>query len=424
MRTLAFLAALMFLVMPVRAQDDPRPDDPRVVLESAARALTRAPGFQAEFAIESLASGALAKLDFTGEGRFYWRRGTGPDDPNALRVIGTYRRASSAEPEAVDLLLTPDAVRLIDDERRRLVVRNPAKPIRESNALDQIATDFLLTDRPFATELTRAELTLEPDQEVAGVPCRVVLATLPKPADGGERPAGEHDTTRWFIGTTDALPRRVERVNQTLLGNVGSATTIRELDTEAAIASARFEMPAPEGYRVDSNVAGVESTAAVRPNTGTGGTTPQPAARPRRTPAPLFDLTTQGGERVTLDSQMTAERATVLYFFGTWSLACEPYHTRLAGLAEAFEGQPVDFVAVAVRERTPAAAARLFTSSTSVRVVTDPGEAPDAFRVLVYPTFIVIDPRGGRVADERPARDDTPEALMERVRTAVDDALE
>ena len=433
MRTPVVIASLVLALLAPLAWSQA---DARAVLTASAEALRNTPNAQAEFSVESMATGALARLDFSGSGRLYARRtgedaGGGGGGGGSVRLIGTFRRSSKADPTPVDVLMTPEAVRTIDDTARTLIVRDPAKPVREVAILEQLEVGPWLADEPFGRELGSSTLTLEPDAQAGGVPCRVVLATFPKPADGADRPAGEYDTVRWFIGADDHLPRRVERVTTTLLGNVGNATTFTKIDTASAIADARFEMDTPEGYTVDSNVEGIESTAPPHPTTGRPGRPTTPAtpaastsAPPRRTPAPLFDLTTRSGEQLTLDTQMTAERATVLYFFGTWSVACEPYHTRLAALASQFEGRPVDFVAVAVRERSPASAARVFADNANVKVVTDAGDTPDAFRVLVYPTFVVIDPRGGRVADERPARGETPDDVLTRVHDAVTDALQ
>lgn len=253
---------------------------------------------------------------------------------------------------------------------------------------------------PLADQIAGLEITPEPDAEIAGTTCEVILV---RPEKGLPK--------RWWLGKEDLLPRKVEWI---LDGGGMSGRYIFELSDVTAdppLTPETIDIPAPEGYR--RNEPPPPPPPPPPGDTGRGGDRaaggePATIITPPRVRnvganvgdlAPDFELTAAdvagsgAPEKVALSS--LRGQVVVLDFWGTWSPKSKAAMPELKALAERYKGKPVKILGMTIRERDPAKPTEYAKQNAlpwPVLLAAD--DAAKLFKVRVYPTYLVIAPDG------------------------------
>lgn len=424
--------------------------DPRALLTKARGALLDSGGFEAKLTLSGDGADLFKSLLPSGSGTLRYARAA--DGSAALRFVGSTTENPSRPASAVDASLHQNANQNADQDADqdadqpgstsivRALTRAPNRVFERpaGGASHQSAAIFWLmrltdlTDaEPLAPALNAPELSLEEPREIAGELCDVVLAAEPEsPRAGTPRPGQGFTHARWFIARSDGLPRRIERVNQTDFGNFALAVELTELTPSQSLAPSDLIVQQPDGFRLDSTLTpaapAVNDAAQAAPNgrpTPTGNRNPAEPVGPRRALAPVFDITPLSGEpaAISTSSQQDAERPTLLWFFGTWSLASQREMPEIARVLVEL-GSELDAVALAV---PPADDTRVVESTALaglIPAIATP-ELLDAFDIVVHPTAVVIDAEGRLVGRSVIEKDADPGDRAAEIADLIREAL-
>lgn len=333
--------------------------------------------------------------------------GTGPIEQIAPRGEGLIRLLRSPRSERVwlqratgagvtkagdpemnfDIAWLDSSVEWIDHAQKKVL----ARPTRQAKGpAYQVAGPARLTELtdviPLSKELQADGYTLEDTVELDGVPCQVVLITLP----------GGRTQTRWWIAETDHLPRKMARLFAGPSGSGEIGLELTQVIPNPPLTEDDFHIPVPAGYtRDEAGLTTVTTPARAQPDTpapanpSSGGQV-QPPGRP---PAPPFDLPSAAGDKVSLRS--LAGNVVVLQFWGTWHLPSRAACADFQRLAQQFDGRPVRLFAVAVRERDDNAPREFIRANNyAFGLLLHGDRTADDYNVARYPTYAVIGPAG------------------------------
>jgi hypothetical protein len=387
-------------------------------------------------------TGSIAQLvDYSTEGDALLLR-----SGNAwiMQVTGV-RTPKKGDPFEVNVLWVGDrSVEYLDHEKKTLMER----PIREARgqyfmSAKDIREDDMLAADPFQKQFGSGVFTLEPNETVDGVECRVVSVTMGPPQAGGnpaKKPAAG-TVVRYCLGVEDQLPRRIVRA--TPGGElVREFADVRSGRDSAPYSLDTLRLPLPEGYTEDRTKPPAptpppepappkDPAGGLKPGEGTPasnptGEAPHPAPAPPPEPPkprtlPEFDLIKFGtSEHVTSDTLRGS--VSVVEFFGTWSLPAREWHPRLEDVVKQHASEGVKGYAVSVRERDLAKAvshlrelAPSLTHLTPGMNVSDAGEGlARAFGVQVFPAAAVVNAAGEIVEVVQGARGDDDAAALDQ----------
>ncbi len=203
-----------------------------------------------------------------------------------------------------------------------------------------------LHDAPFDQEILGSKLSYLGVEEVAGVPCDVILA---------EANAPPFNKQKLFIGKEDALLRRCHTTIEFKTsagggGMHGSVTfSVKNLTTKPEISKDLFHQQCPDGYEIkpieapkpqQRNASGLISVGQAAPN---------------------WELKTADGKMITLES--LRGNVVVLDFWATWCGPCRMAMPGLQKLHEHFKDKPVKVLGVNCRERNRKANPATFAKS-------------------------------------------------------------
>ena len=433
----------------------------RAIVTTLALAVATTPG-TAQMADEILqrASGALieagtlrATLTIHGEGAdmfksampvgkvvFLLRHDPAQDDTHAgwtSRITGstTTGNAKNKEPVKLDIVRSPKLMRWVDHDKKKVFETLPERALTTRStgytAARSLILSELLTPIPLSRELEAEELAVLDTAEVDGVVCNVVEVTYPKPT--GRTRTATHQVARFSIGKKDHLIRRIERVSGSGAMSMTIVLELTKLEPGSELTDEDFDLPLPQGYELtqSNTTKPVTATATARGTAkrvdGVGApiTVAQKPEDSREIfePAPAFAADLATGE--TLSIETLAGTPAVLYFWGTWSMESRPYSPLVSELADDYRDRGVRVIGLAVRERDPENAITVArVRDYTFEVATGTPDAADAFGVVVYPTFAIIDSTGHLVGTERVRRGTEPDDVLARVRTLIDKALE
>jgi thiol-disulfide isomerase/thioredoxin len=239
---------------------------------------------------------------------------------------------------------------------------------------------------PFKTELEK-NAKFEGVQTEAGTACDVILVGT----------SGE--ATRWYIGQTDHLPRRVDHIVNLWVNKEGGDKTILTLTDikPATFAQADFQIALPEGY-AENKIAEPEPLLAVG------------------TPAPDWELKTPQGQAVRL-SELRGN-VVVLDFWATWCGPCKMAMPKIQELHAEYESRPVKVFGVNCQEDAHGDPDAYMRSKGYTYGLLMEGDAVSkAYHVPGLPTFYVIDAKGVIVYSSIGAGEE--EKIKEAVKKAV-----
>ncbi len=240
----------------------------------------------------------------------------------------------------------------------------------------------MLIDQPLTLQIDTGRLTTIGREDVAGVPCDVVMVEyVPRSIAGAPAPGRVKE--RWAIARDDHLPRRIERL-ATVIDPQGGEPP--ESATVLTLASVRTNERLDVGtFRITS----VSPDKPARPD----GLTPPPPLRPRTSLlsvnsfAPDWILKDEKGAKHQLAQYRG--RVVVLDFWATWCGPCKKVMPEVQALHDKFKGRDVDVIGIATFERgDPAAYMRAQNYTYGLFLNGD--DVAAAYGVRGIPTIYVI----------------------------------
>lgn len=354
-------------------------DEARDVLLEAREAIlqTRSISYRSRRFVEGLFAGMM-----DGEGDVQVIRRLGDrGQRSGQRVRGELVIGATDERFKLDAFMDGLVIRWLDDEERVVYerpfrARGPAGNQRTRMELFLIRD--LTEDRPFETELTRADrLEVVGIGEVHGEVCEIIRA---------HRAAGDRDTI-WYISVVDRLPRRYEVVSGEGDQRFALVQEIWDVETDhLALTDIRLETP--EGFTEDG------FRAAAQPDE------PRTALRVGLEPgseAPAYSLRDHKGEEFSSDS--VGGKVSVLFFFTTWAAQSRDAAPVIGRIQEEF-GDDVKVVALSCREAEEGDFGAFIEEHglSGVTVLVSADEVAESYQVRGFPSFYVIG-RDGRVVE-------------------------
>ena len=314
------------------------------------------------------------------------------DDPDPIgarvRVEGEYRTVAD-EHRTFEAAYDGTAVFFVSHWQRTVTEADAQTYGRSSLEMaGWLLVDELVRREPFAKEIAAPTLRYEGRSEVEGVPCHVVSA------EGGE---GFGDATaRWFLGVDDRLPRRVEWIWGEGEARGGTAFTITDLRTPAALDEDTFRLDLPPDYPV------------IEPE--------NPPLLAVGEAAPHWELRDARGEPHRLSSYRG--KLVLLDFWATWCGPCLEALPDLQKLHDRYVERGVAFFGIQCMDDADAASL-LEKRGYSLSLLPDGDEVASAYRVSGLPTFYLIG-REGRIVHRSSGYGP---GAGERLAAAIDAAL-
>lgn len=409
------------------------------VLKQSSDALIEAGTLRAKLAIRGEGPDMFKDAMPKGQVALLIRREKG-DEENSVdpawttRVTGstTTGNARDKDPIDVDILATDTNIRWLDHAQKKLFESTPERALATRSvgysAARSLILAEILTPVPLSAELEAEELAMLEPAEVNGVLCDIVEITYPQKTARNSR-AATHTVAKIALGQKDHLPRRIERVSGSGAFSMSIILELTELKPGAEIADQDLEIKLPEGYELASSAQPrpnntVTRTAAARPTQNTPGPAEIAPTEPTNEYPEAPDFATRLASDETLSLETLRGSVGVLYFWGTWSMECRPFSPLVSALHDEFADRGVRVIGMAVRERDPKLAVDTArTRDFTFEVAPDATNTLNAFSVVVYPTFAVIDPQGRLVGTERAVRNAKPDEVIARVRSLINEAL-
>jgi len=400
------------------------------ILHRAAEKLKESPHLRATVSIHGEGSEMFQNMIPKGQASLLLRQVSTDEDKTEwhVRITGESTTGSPREPDPVkiDYIQTPKSLRWIDDKQQTLFDLPPARAMSAKSTVYSAARLLVPTEliqpEPFKAEFDAEELAVLDNAEVNGVECQVIEVTYPKQTTRPGRGARPYQSVKLFFGKDDSLIRRIERIAGAEMYKMVTVLEFADWKVDPELGDDAFEMEAPEGYKLSQSRPVTVTPTITRSVEGIA----RPAERETRTeesgerfpPAPDFRFTLASGEEVTRDSLNGS--TVVLYFWGTWCLECRDYSPQVSTLAKELAEQSGRVFGLAVREKNPAAVKDLVqTRGYQFELSPDGSSAAQAFGVVMFPTFVVIDPNGGLVGTEAVRRNVSPDEVLSRVKALI-----
>ncbi len=382
------LAATAAFVAPAAAQQS---EDAKASLNESTAVLRGVEALQ--FKSKRHVTGAFKGLiDCEGEVWIYRPKGA---QHAMFRVRGTAKQPGGAD-KKIEVVGDGTVVRWIDHTKNTLFVRpvNDRETKQEMTYVDQLLLQEFLQPSPYAKELTSDKLEKTGIEQVNNEVCEIITAS---PKEGGR-------ARIWALSQVDRLPRRMELAQGDGEQKVSWIFEAWDVKTDAKLSAKDFDLPLPEGFKLDERVPQAAAPA---------NAVPPPAVElgvPVGATAPAFSLKTADGKDLTLASMKGSP--VVLEFFGTMFKKSTEHAADMQALAD--QHKNVKFVGLACRESDDMAAKSYFQSNNlSYTLVPKADAAVAEYKVIGFPSYYVIDTDGNVAAFFQgwPGKDKLEEAI-------------
>ena len=432
-RRFARLCTLLLTLSPIASVHAQIQDQgPNEILDAATSALAEISGFSANLTMRGEAGKLFqdALPSMTGEIFF----GSHTDLGRVIHAVGESKEQQTASPADFDMLISSDRYLWTDTTAKVINERSNTDSSRGAlSALSFTLIQAITQNEPFAKDANSAQaIDILEQQTIAGTLCDVIHIKRGEVTSSQRRSQSDsHTDVRWYIGTQDKLPRRVDHITDAGLVKI---TLIYELANLQIIEPTQgmldINRPAdfPLRSRMPKETPDEPAEPAYQPpnqqiSQPSTQSTPIVPASPRITNAPIYEMTTQAGAKISNTTQI--DRITVLYFWGSWCIPCNEASPLVSELAQTFEGQPVDIFGLAIREADLDQTASDFLLTKYQHQLVPEGDAlVSKFKVRVFPTIAVIDQAGvivyQRSIDKVLTTTDLINATTAAIQTALD----
>lgn len=331
-----------------------------------------------------------------------------PDDPFVVLVSGTDLKNQTP----IDASFQAGTIEWLDRATKKLMERptlDPAVRNKSTQGCKELRHDEFLKPLPIIQSLDKATAKMGTAQTIDSVECDAVIVT--------RQP---NRIERWYIATTDRLPRRVVTELPNNSGEIilDLSGVVAEASDSPSRTPASMRVALPEGFTEDrrtappppprsNNVANPGTAPSPQPQPAHA--TPKPVPPPPPKPAepviaPDFDLVVgRGVEGIATGSHVKLAdlkgSVVVLDFFGTWTLAAPKWHVEFKSLATDNFSKGVKFLALNVREKSgDAAIAYMEHEKVGAPLLMNADAVARAYGVSVYPATVVIG-KDGKIAE-------------------------
>lgn len=291
------------------------------------------------------------------------------DSPKLMLFIDAVERKPGAD-KTSSIKVATDGARVyrIDAERQCFTVGNVPGAEGLLGPVNRLLMLEYLHPTPFSDELNGKSAKYEGRKKIGGVDCYVVYVIY---ANGYE--------SRWYFGTEDFLPRRVDRIglkdrpDGKLKGD--TVLVVTDLDTSPTLSRDDFKLECPKGFR-KLPFSGMPSSLL-----------------PVGDEAPGWELKTPGGGSVALKDLRGS--VVVMEFWSTTRGPCEVAMPGLQKLYKKFKDRPVRVFAVNCWESQSAdPAAYLKSKDYTFELLLKGDKVAELYWVGALPTYYVIGPDG------------------------------
>ncbi|MGD8451718.1 MAG: TlpA disulfide reductase family protein [Phycisphaerae bacterium] len=227
----------------------------------------------------------------------------------------------------------------------------------------------LVGETPYAEEIGATGVTYVGTEKVGETECQVIDV----------RYARSRSTARWYFGTEDYLPRRIERKIVLPMGQMTRVLTLTALDANPTVADNLFHLEIPEGYKQQS------ATPPLPPTAGGGSRGDLLAVG---TEAPDFKLKTPDGQEVHLAE--LRGKVVLLDFWATWCGPCKRAMPGLQKLQERMKDKPFVLYGVNTFERGGDPAKYMKSQGFTYGLLLKGNATARQYHVKGIPTFYVI----------------------------------
>lgn len=335
-------------------------------------------------------------------------------DPQSREWVGKIygNRAAVAGMDALNFAVyTRGNMRTWIDDDQKQVIERPSDQARDQQvdaANSGSVREFFLPE-PFATALTATTIRAEPPVAIDGVQCEVVYTD-----------PGENLTKFRYVLGPDHIPRRIDQIIQGGGLDMSQSWTISSVKLNTPIPMDDVKVRIPEGY---THLPAYTPPAPAPPPATAGSKVVTPGAPPAvrqvgtqvNDIAPDFDLAAPDGSRVTLVSLKGS--VVVLDFWGTWCIPCQKASPMIEALHQKYKDQGVKVFGLAVKESSDQNPINYMKEhNLTYGLLLQADAVARAYRVRLFPTYIVISPEGTIVAistknKEEEARDELTAAI-------------
>lgn len=418
-----YIASILFVISTMSTSSlYAQSQDPQLILDQSRSALKELPGFSAQFKMYGEGGSMFADTLPSMSGRLMM--GTMEDLGKVIHIIGESRDQKSSQPVAVDFIIAKDKF-LWTDHTDQTINEAPRKSnIRGApSALSLVFVDSIILEDPFSNDTDDAQsMTVGTQETIAGTLCDVVVIKRADPSKKSKSGTDSYTDVKWFIGTEDKLPRKVERITDAGMLKLSLLFDLGKLRMSVPPAN-QLDIARPSGYTFKSRFPKdrpIQTKAPATTTTPDTRTTIPVAPRARMMPA--FTFTSEPGS--TIDNSTQAGRVTVLYFWGSWCTPCTVASPLVSAMSQDYASAKVDVFGVAIRENDHDETRTDFREANNHHTLVLDGEhLTGNLRVRVYPTIVIIDAAGEIVFQESISKDLSTTKLVENAKKAIGKAL-
>jgi thiol-disulfide isomerase/thioredoxin len=321
------------------------------------------------------------------------------DVPAAGYVSGKYFVSGSishaGRPEEFAYSYNGVVFRIVDaDSKAVLVLNSPTSyVVGQIVGMDKgvLGIPAFSSPDPFKSVIDTADkLDYEGTSDIDSVSCHIIAVTRTLNAGGRKITS----TFRWYIGTKDYLPRRIQ--------TTASRFTARNLKINQTVEESKFVVKVPQGYAeklVTGKQADVRGLLAVN------------------TPAPDWTLPNAQGRTTSLKDYKG--KIVVMDFWGTWCVPCRESMPHVQAIHEAYKDRGVVVISLAVQDQEgdPVAYMKQYRYTYGLLLRAD--EVARLYKATIFPTLYVIGSDGKILHAEAGARQN----MEADVRAVIDKAL-
>lgn len=397
--------------------------DPNAILAQSADAIKEIEGFSAQFKMYGEGGSMFADTLPSMSGRLMM--GTLEGYGKVIHCVGESRDQKSAQPQAIDILIAKDR-HLWTDQTKQTINEIPSTGTTRGapSALGLVFLDSLILDDPFAKDTLNAQsITIGEQATIAGTLCDVVVIKRAAPSKNSKAAADSYTDVKWYIGTDDKLPRKVERITDAGMIKISLLFELGKIRVSAPPAS-QLDIARPAGYEFISKIRKPkpEQTESEPVKATPRQTTPKVPAAPRARMMPSFSFTNASGSAI--DNATQAGRISVLYFWGSWCTPCTTASPMVSQMSKDFASKNVDVFGLAIRESDHDQTRSDFRSDKyNHQLVLDGEHLTSNLRVRVYPTIVVVDATGEIVFQESIGKEYSVETLVANAKKAIEESL-
>jgi peroxiredoxin len=364
---------------PVQNQGDrSSPPDAKEILKKADEATkaVKAVSYDFDFRGQGDLADSFSRISGTVKAKHCRRNllgrllGISAGTPN-IRVEARLQTPSSEKERAYTLATNGKRVYMIDEESCFFTYGDMPQAAPLLVRVRQLFMREFLHPTPFSDELNGRSAEYQGLQRPGNVECHVIYVVY---ANGSE--------SRWFFGTQDYLPRRVDRIDKRWTGNAATVLTLTNLDTAPDLKNEDFLLSCPSGF----NKRGFEGNWRPAPVKSKGSGLLGVGTR-----APDWKLQSSSGKKVGLDS--LRGNVVVMDFLATWCPSCNQAMPAVQNLHEQFKGRPVKILGLSCRAREDPAA-YMKKKKLTYDLLIEADQVAKSYEVTALPTFYIIGPDG------------------------------